>query len=82
MLTIIAILTTTLMHCCRSLNVVLNLVFNLVLSVLWIAGFGLLAWATNETINAQCNNENWGNIMGTLICRAFKGLYSMSLIAL
>ncbi|KAF2499297.1 hypothetical protein BU16DRAFT_535668 [Lophium mytilinum] len=61
------------------LSAVFNGAINLVASALWIAGFGLLADAMNETILDACTHALWGNSTGINICRLYKLLFAASL---
>ncbi|KAI9890487.1 MAG: hypothetical protein M1814_003971 [Vezdaea aestivalis] len=79
-LTLLSLVTTNVLHCCRTLKVAFNLTLNIVLFIIWVVAFGIFAWATNGTINAACTTEYWGNDTGVGVCRLYKAVFSLAII--
>jgi len=80
LITIVALCTTILLHCCFGLNPRFNLVINAVLFLLWGAGFGMLSWWANSTIFHQCNTVTWNDEVGIMVCRIYKALYAFGML--
>jgi hypothetical protein len=80
LLTIITLVLTAVLYCCHKLSALANGAINLLASALWIAGFGLLADAMNETILDACTPALWGSDTGIKICRLYKLLFVASLL--
>jgi len=80
LLTIIALSTTIVLHCCCGLNPRLNVCLNAALLLLWSVGFALLAWWSSGTLSHVCNKSNWEDETGIMICRIYKALFSFTLL--
>jgi len=80
LLTIIALSTTIVLHCCCGLNPRLNVCLNAGLLLLWSVGFALLAWWSSGTLSHVCNKSNWEDETGIMICRIYKALFSFTLL--
>ncbi|KAF2809950.1 uncharacterized protein BDZ99DRAFT_366628, partial [Mytilinidion resinicola] len=79
LVTVTTLVLTTILYCCHKLSALFNGAINLAASALWVAGFGLLANAMNETILDACTHALWGNSTGINICRLYKLLFAASL---
>ncbi|KAL9118440.1 MAG: hypothetical protein Q9187_005015 [Circinaria calcarea] len=44
------------------------------LTVLWMLGFGLLAWNLSQTLTHRCVILNWTSQAGVMVCRLYKAL--------
>lgn len=70
---------TSILHWRHKLSALFNGGINVVSSVLWAVGFGLLADAMKETILDACTPAFWGNSTGIMVCRLYKLLFAASL---
>lgn len=75
-LTVICWMLTTLIMCCTPPHPILNLVFNVPLSALWIASTGIIVYNLLGTLSRSCSIANWGNNDGVSICNIYKLMFS------
>ncbi|OCK78144.1 hypothetical protein K432DRAFT_357315 [Lepidopterella palustris CBS 459.81] len=79
LVTIITVVVTSMLQLRQRLSALLDGGVNIVVSMLWVVGFGLLSEAMGESILETCTWGNWGYRGGVRICKLYKLLFAASL---
>ncbi|KAF2870262.1 hypothetical protein BDV95DRAFT_463261, partial [Massariosphaeria phaeospora] len=80
LLTILSLTTTIVLHCFHGLNVSVNLLINSIIVILWSVSLILLSWWSSGTLSHVCNRDSWEDETGVAVCRAYKALFSFTLV--
>lgn len=81
-LTLIALVSTSILYHFRTLSPKLNLYSNTFLSVLWVLGLSFLTWNLSYTLGHHCSRETWKNTAGIMVCRLYKALTAFTVTGL
>ncbi|CAF9902911.1 MAG: hypothetical protein ALECFALPRED_000066 [Alectoria fallacina] len=81
-LTVIALVTTSILHLTLTLNPKYNLLSNLSLLILWVLGLSLLSWNLGWTLGHRCTPVTWHNDSGIMVCRLYKALTAFTVTGL
>lgn len=81
LVTLISLTLTLALHLCHVLSPIFNLIINILLLVVWIAGISLLGWNMSGTLVHACSAANWGSSAGIMVCHIYKTLFSFTLLA-
>ncbi|CUS11566.1 unnamed protein product [Tuber aestivum] len=75
-ITMLNVLVSFILLCCRSLPTMLVLIPDILISILWAFVFGYLARALGSTTVTECSSENFGDY--TVVCHLYKVLLAFS----
>ncbi|KAK5321261.1 hypothetical protein LTR93_006504 [Exophiala xenobiotica] len=76
LLSLLALLVTTLVYSCAFLNPLVNLFSNVLILLVWTVGLALLTYNMYGALGHSCSRSNWANDDGMMVCRTYKALYS------
>ncbi|KAK5452861.1 hypothetical protein LTS15_007009 [Exophiala xenobiotica] len=76
LLSLFALLVTTLVYSCAFLNPLVNLCSNILILLVWTVGLALLTWNMYGALGHSCSRSNWASDDGMMVCRTYKALYS------
>ncbi|KAF4629671.1 hypothetical protein G7Y89_g8472 [Cudoniella acicularis] len=81
--TIVALAVTIVLYNFTFLSPRFNLILNGGLSLIWAMGLGMLSWSisTSQVLAKACSAYVWNGEAEAGVCRDYKALWSMSLIA-
>ncbi|KAL6249139.1 hypothetical protein RBB50_004202 [Rhinocladiella similis] len=79
LLSLLALLVTSLIYAFAFLNPLLNLISNSSILLVWTVGIALLTYNMYGTLGHSCSRTNWANNDGMMICRTYKAFYSFNI---
>ncbi|KIW14712.1 hypothetical protein PV08_07496 [Exophiala spinifera] len=79
LLSLLALLVTSLVYAFAFLNPLLNLISNSSILLVWTVGIALLTYNMYGTLGHSCSRANWANDDGMMICRTYKAFYSFNI---
>ena len=82
LLTLVALLVTSVFYTFRNLSTKYNLYSNAALTLLWVLGLTLLTWNLSWTLGHHCTTPTWHNEAGIMVCRLYKALTAFTVIGL